>query len=249
MTGDGVNDVPAMKVADCSIAMAEGSNAAKVSSDLMLLDNDLSEMIPTVYEGRRIINNVERTAVLFLTKTVFTVLLSILFLFMNNRFPLFPIQMTLISSGTIGMPGFFLALLPNQNRVEGKFLPKTMRTSFPAGLAGSIAILIQYLTMQQFGIAENDASTISLCILLSVSLLVLGKTCLPFTRYTFPIFLASCLIVVLAFMKFPNIFFIEQLSRTTIRYTMIYCFIAVSITIFLWTISTRIYKKYMIDRG
>lgn len=88
------------------------------------MENDLSKMIPTVYEGRRVINNIERAAVLFLTKTVYMTLLAFMFIFLPNRFPLFPIQMTLIGSGVIGMPGFFLSLIPNRKRVSGSFYLK-----------------------------------------------------------------------------------------------------------------------------
>ncbi len=246
MTGDGINDVPAMKIADCSIAMAEGSNVAKISSDLVLLNNNLSEMIPTVYEGRRIINNIERTAILFLTKTVYVVLLSIVFLFLKDPFPLFPIQMTLISSGTIGIPGFFLALLPNQNRVKGKFLPKTMQVSLPAGLVATLMVFLQYLTMPVFHIPKMYRSTITLCILLSISLLILWRVCKPFNRHTASIWLFSFVLVLLAFTIFPGIFFLEQLSGGILMYTIVYCGIALLLTVLFLKISQYIVKKYQL---
>lgn len=115
MTGDGVNDVMALKEADCSIAMAQGSEAAKNIANLVLLDSDFSHLPQIVNEGRRVINNIQRTASLFLVKTTFSVILSLLTLFFIPVYPFEPIQLTLISTVSIGMPSFFLALEPIMN--------------------------------------------------------------------------------------------------------------------------------------
>ncbi|MEE0060595.1 MAG: cation-translocating P-type ATPase, partial [Acutalibacteraceae bacterium] len=122
MTGDGVNDVLALKEADCSVAMASGSQAARCVSQLVLLDSNFAAMPKVVAEGRRSINNIQRSASLFLVKTVFSTLLSLIFVFYGASYPFMPIQMTLISAFCIGFPSFVLALEPNENKIEGSFL-------------------------------------------------------------------------------------------------------------------------------
>lgn len=219
MTGDGVNDVPAFKVADCAVAMASGSDAAKLSADLVLLTDDLAEMIPTVYEGRRIINNVERATSLFLSKTTYMSVLAFVFVFLPQRFPLYPIQLTLIGSAVIGMPGFFLSLMPNHNRVSGSFLEKTMQVVLPAGLAASLTIVIHQFAMPAFGISLDYNSTISLILLLASSVRVLAKACRPFNLYTGAILMTSCLVLVLAFSFFTDFFVLETLPGRALTYT------------------------------
>ena len=122
MTGDGVNDVLALKEADCSIAMASGSDAARTVSNLVLLDSNFASMPVVVQEGRRSINNLQRSSSLFLVKTIFSALIGVLFIFINYSYPFQPIQQTLISSLTIGVPSFILALEPNNDRLCGRFI-------------------------------------------------------------------------------------------------------------------------------
>ena len=133
-TGDGVNDVLALKEADCSIAMASGSDATRNVAELVLLDSNFASMPEIVLEGRRTINNIERSATLFLVKTIYASILAIIFLFVNMPYPFMPIQLTLISTVTIGIPSFVLALEPNKERIKGKFLrnviSRALRNSF-----------------------------------------------------------------------------------------------------------------------
>lgn len=133
MTGDGVNDVLALKAADCSIAMANGSDATKSVSQLILLDSNFASMPKVVAEGRRTINNIQRSATLFLVKTIYSGLLAVMFLFMKEAYPFIPIQMSLISSITIGLPSFILALEPNKERIQGDFLRNVLIRSFAGG--------------------------------------------------------------------------------------------------------------------
>lgn len=240
MVGDGVNDVPALKQADCSVAIAQGSDAARVSADLVLMENDLSKMIPTVYEGRRVINNIERAAVLFLTKTVYMTLLAFLFIFLPNRFPLFPIQMTLIGSGVIGMPGFFLSLIPNRNRVSGNFLPKVMKLALPAGITGTIVVILHQIGMYIFNLPPGYHSTISLIILLTVSEIVLWKACQPFDKCTLSIWLLSIVTVLLAIIVMPDLFFLTKLDL----YGLIYAAVLIVIIPLLLFFIKRIYLKF-----
>ena len=134
MTGDGVNDVLALKTSDCSIAMANGSDAAKNVSQLILLDSNFSSMPKIVAEGRRTINNIERSASLFLVKTIYSCLNAILFLLIGEPYPFEPIQLSLISTVTIGIPSFVLALEPNKERIKGNFLRNVISKSLPTAL-------------------------------------------------------------------------------------------------------------------
>ncbi len=130
MTGDGVNDVLALKEADCSIAMASGSDATRNVAELVLLDSNFASMPEIVLEGRRTINNIERSATLFLVKTIYASILAIIFLFVNMPYPFMPIQLTLISTVTIGIPSFVLALEPNKERIKRQIFKKCNFKSF-----------------------------------------------------------------------------------------------------------------------
>lgn len=179
MTGDGVNDVPALKDADCSIAMVSGSDAARGSADIVLLNDNLSALIQAVYEGRRVINNIERVASLFLIKTIYSSLLSFIYIFILAPYPLIPIQMAVVSSLTIGIPSFFLALKPNRDRVEGKFLEKVLFFSIPPALAVLISILLLQILSLFFNIKQSDISTTSFIILLTIGFVALYKVSRP----------------------------------------------------------------------
>lgn len=133
MTGEGVNDVLALKDADCSVAMASGSEAATQVAQVVLLDNDFSKMPSVVLEGRRVVNNIQRLAGLFFVKNIFSFILSILSLIFKFSYPLEPSQVSFITMFTIGIPGFFLALEPDMARIEGRFLPNVMKKAIPGG--------------------------------------------------------------------------------------------------------------------
>ena len=180
MTGDGVNDIPALKTADCSIAMAGGADAARHAAQLTLLNSDFSVMPEIVLEGRRVINNITRAASLFLTKTIFSFLLSILTLVLpaNAPYPYEPIQLTFISSLTVGIPGFFLALEPSGERIRGNFLQTVLLRALPGGLAVTLcAVLSMSLTF--FGWDSTLCSTLATLVAAVVGYVVLLRTCLP----------------------------------------------------------------------
>lgn len=163
MTGDGVNDVLALKTADCSIAMANGSDATKSVSQLILLDSNFASMPKVVAEGRRTINNIQRSATLFLVKTIYAGLLAFMFLFMKEQYPFVPIQMSLISTITIGLPSFILALEPNKERIQGKFLRNVIMRALPTGLAVVLNIFaIAFLNKMEI-VSEEQYS--SLCVI------------------------------------------------------------------------------------
>lgn len=180
MTGDGVNDVLALKEADCGIAMAAGSEAARTVSDLVLLDSDFSSLPHVVAEGRRSINNLQRSAALFLTKTVFSTLLSFFFLLMPLPYPFLPIQLTLISALTIGVPSFILALEPNHERVHGRFLSNVFFKSLPAsaGMLGSVLFLS--ILSALLGYPKPLFSTLAVYATAAMGFFLVLKLCYPF---------------------------------------------------------------------
>lgn len=163
MTGDGVNDVLALKEADCSIAMANGSDATKNISKLVLLDSNFSSMPKIVAEGRRTINNIQRSASLFLVKTIYSSLLALMFLFIQEEYPFIPIQLSLISLVTIGVPSFMLALEPNKEKVKGDFLKNVISKALPTGLTVVISIFILVMLKKYNILPEQYFS--SLCVI------------------------------------------------------------------------------------
>ena len=183
MTGDGVNDVLAMKEANCSVAMASGAQAASQVAKLVLLESDFSAMPDIVAEGRRVINNIQRAATLFLVKNIFSLGLSLVSVITCWGYPLIPIHMTMISALTIGTPSFFLALEPNYERVEGKFLPTVLRKALPGGITNILAVLMAQAFGTVLGLPEAEAATICVSVLSVVGLLVLFETCKPFDKF------------------------------------------------------------------
>ena len=159
----GVNDVLALKEADCSIAMANGSDATKSVSQLILLDSNFASMPKVVAEGRRTINNIQRSAALFLVKTIYSGILALMFLFMGAAYPFVPVQLSLISTVTIGIPSFLLALEPNRERIKGRFLQNVVIRALPTSLSVAVDIFIISLLHKQ-GIIPTEAYS-SLCVI------------------------------------------------------------------------------------
>jgi len=183
MTGDGVNDVLAMRQADCAVAMAQGAQAASQVAQLVLLDSDFSAMPQIVGEGRRVINNIQRAAILFLVKNIFSLGLSLITLFTNWPYPLIPIHLTVISCLTIGVPSFFLAMEPNYERVTGPFLRGVLRRAFPGGLTNIFVVLAAQAYMMVLGLSLEQTGTVCAAILGVVGLQVLYQVCKPFDTF------------------------------------------------------------------
>ena len=183
MTGDGVNDVLALKEADCSVAMASGAQAASQVAKLVLLESDFSAMPDIVAEGRRVINNIQRAATLFLVKNIFSLGLSLVSVVTGWGYPLIPIHMTMVSALTIGIPSFFLALEPNYQQVKGKFLPTVLRKALPGGIANILAVLMAQAFGVFFGLPQAETATICVSVLSVVGLLVLFEACQPFDKF------------------------------------------------------------------
>lgn len=182
MTGDGVNDTLALKQADCSVAMAAGSDAARNVAQLVLVDNDFAAMPKVVAEGRRSINNLQRSASLFLVKTLLSMTLAVVFVFLPWQYPFQPIQMTLISAFTIGLPSFVLALEPNKDRIKGRFLENVVVKSIPGAVCAVFAILI--VNAVGYNLLRIDYEHVStLCVLLTAwtGALLIVRLSVPFT--------------------------------------------------------------------
>lgn len=229
MTGDGVNDILALKDADCSIAMASGSEAVSQVAQVVLLDSDFSKMPSVVLEGRRVVNNVQRSASLFLVKNIFSLLLSILASVLLLSYPLEPTHISLISMFTIGIPGFLLALESNKNRIEGSFLKNVLRAALPAGLTDAIVVGSLTVFKQVFNLPKADVATASTLILSFVGFMILRRISLPFNKYRLGVFLINILGMVLTLFFIPNFFKVVMIPVTSIQLTILFSFAAESI--------------------
>jgi cation-transporting ATPase E len=212
MTGDGVNDVLALLEADCSIAMASGSDAARNVAELVLVDNDFSHLPQVVAEGRQSINNLERSSSLFLEKTIFSLMVGIICI-VAPPYPLLPIQMTLISTYLIGIPSFVLALETNHERVRGNFLQNVLKTSMPAALAVVFALLAVVIGREFFAWSTQEVSSLATALVAVVGLSLLAEISRPFTPLRAILWVAMCACVVLGIVVFANFF---QVARFTV---------------------------------
>ena len=183
MTGDGVNDVLALKDADCGIAMASGAQAASQVAQLVLLDSDFGALPHVVAEGRRVINNIQRSASLFLVKNIFSVLLSVVSLVLPLTYPFLPLQLSLLGAATIGTPAFFLALEPNHERVRGRFISNVLRAALPGGITDFLLVFLAQGFCFAFDLSSDYLGTISTIVVLTVGLMVLWGICRPFNTW------------------------------------------------------------------
>lgn len=190
MTGDGVNDLLAMRESDCSIALYNGSDAARQISDLVLLTNDFAALPAAVMEGRRVINNITRTASLFLVKTIYSFLLTASSVVIGLAYPFQPVQLTLISAVTVGLPSFFLSLEPNRSRIEGNFLENVLVQAIPGGILAFIYALIAGMLGPDFGLSQLQVNTLCVYLTGTACLLVLLRVCLPLQNYRGILFFA-----------------------------------------------------------
>ena len=245
MTGDGVNDVLALKAADCSIAMANSSDATKSVSQLILLDSNFASMPKIVVEGRRTINNIQRSASLFLVKTIYSCILAIMFLIMQNSYPFVPIQMSLISLVTIGIPSFLLALEPNKEKVQGKFLQNVMIKALPTALTVALNIFVISI-LNKYGVVSQEQYS-SLCVISTgicgiILLFTLTKTRkseeskLPISIYRLTLTIILTILFMVGLTGFNWWFNISQLApimRIIIRIIIISVINFISVTILL----------------
>ncbi|MCH5201156.1 MAG: cation-translocating P-type ATPase [Oscillospiraceae bacterium] len=206
MTGDGVNDVLALKEADCSIAMQSGSDAAKHVSSLVLLDGNFASMPKVVAEGRRSVNNIQRSGTLFLTKTVYAFLLALIFIFLPLPYPFEPIQLTLISVTTIGIPSFFLALEPNTDMIRGQFIRNILRLAFPRGAAVAFCAIASVLVSEFTDLPMEGMSTLTAYTVAGVGFLALFRIMKPLRAWKIGLLAGLAVVFAGAAVLFPNMF-------------------------------------------
>ena len=206
MTGDGVNDVLALKDADCSIAMASGSQAACEAAQMVLLDSDFSKMPEVVLEGRRVVNNLERSGSLFLVKNIFSLLTSILAIYFGIKYPLAPAQISLVSMFTIGVPAFFLSQIPNHDLIHGRFITNIIRKAIPGGITDTIMVCSMTAFGLVFGLEAADISTSSTILLSIIGLMVLFSISKPMNKYKWVIFLGCAFSMVFSILRLKDFF-------------------------------------------
>lgn len=229
MTGDGVNDILAMKDADCSVAMASGSEAAAQAAQVVLLDSDFAHMPNVVIEGRRVVNNVQRSAVLFLVKNIFSILLALLSLVISFTYPLEPSQISLISMFTIGFPGFLLALEPNKNLIKGHFLKNVLIKALPAGLTDVLAVGALVVCGEVFSLPKNDIATASTMLLSVVGFMILTKISAPLNPLKNGIIIFNILGLEFCGIFLNQLFAISEMSNICVLLLIVFSFAAESL--------------------
>ena len=265
MTGDGVNDVLALKDADCSIAMASGSDAAAQASQLVLLESDFSCMPEVVLEGRRVVNNIQRSASLFLVKNIFSFLLSVASVVFMFTYPLEPSQVSLISMFTIGVPAFFLALEPNKNMIKGHFLTNVLLKALPAALTDALAVaalvifgrtfdvsstdISTAVFGQTFGVNSKDISTAATMLLAIVGFMILYKISAPMNKIRFSI-VSGCIAGLLfcsIFLK--DLFAITSMTKECIMLFVVFAIATEPVLRYLTTLVEKVKYYYLKLRG
>ncbi|MDD6211800.1 MAG: cation-translocating P-type ATPase [Clostridiales bacterium] len=226
MTGDGVNDVLALKDADCSIAMASGSEAASQVAQLVLLDSDFSKMPSVVMEGRRVVNNIERTASLFLVKNIFSLLLSVFSVILVMDYPLEAAQVSLIGMFTIGIPAFILSQEPNKNPIRGNFLSNVFLRALPAGLTDFAVVLGLVLFCQEFNVDSECMSTACTLLVSLVGFMIMYRIMSPMTKIHWAIFISMIVGLTFCMLKVSWFFAITGITHQVAMLMVLFGIIA-----------------------
>ena len=213
MTGDGVNDIPSLKAADCSIAIGGGAEATEHAAQIVLLDRDFNSLPAVVAEGRRVIGNITRTASLYLVKTLYSFVLGLIMVFLPLRYPFQPIHLTLISALSIGTPSFFLALEPSAERASGHFLKRILLRAVPGALA-VVCCAIASMILSHCGTGHTVAATMAAVAAGWIGLANLALTCRPFTRLRVAVCIAMVIGYVGALAFLPKLFLLEIYAMT-----------------------------------
>lgn len=241
MTGDGVNDVLALRQADCAISIAEGSDAARNVSELILLDSNFNSIPKIVKEGRRTINNIERSASLYITKTLYALLLIILFLFVNSQYPFIPIQLTLTSAFTIGIPSLILALEPNNELVKGNFFLNVTSVAFPTAITIIFNMILLLIAADITKISNQDISTLAVLLVATTGFMHIYKISKPLNIIRTTLLVAMIISFLIAIFGLENLF---SLSSINIYITAIYLILFLFSYLF-FNIITQVFEKYV----
>ncbi len=242
--GDGVNDVLALKTADCAVALASGSDAARNVSEVVLLDSNFDAMPHVVNEGRRTINNIERSATLFLVKTIYATVLALLFLFINRPYPFEPIQLSLTSIFTIGIPSFVLAIEPNKERIRGNFLTNVISKAMPAALTNVINILLIMIVGNLLKLSLTETTTLSVILIAFMGFTLLYKISLPFSfvRMGLMVFVISGFLI--GVLGLPDLFSLTELNLVTWIVMILLMIVSVANFNYFTNIYYKLKKKY-----
>ena len=243
MTGDGVNDVLALKEADCSVAMASGSEAARNVSQLVLTENDFAAMPQVVAEGRKTINNIERSSSLYLVKTIYSVLLSIAFIFLPMQYPFEPIQLTLVGALTIGLPSFVLALQPNKSIVKGNFTFNIIARALPAAICVFLNIIIAGIICNTTHIPFAQFSTIAVYITALVCLLLDIRLSLPINALRGTMLFVTIAALIIAFTFFGWLFSLTTLTTGGIILLVVMAAATIVVFNILYNIASNLIKN------
>lgn len=246
MTGDGVNDILAMKDADCSVAMASGSEAAAQAAQVVLLDSDFAHMPDVVYEGRRVVNNVQRSASLFLVKNIFSLLMSIFSAVFMMTYPLEPAQVSLISMFTIGVPGFLLALEPNKDRIKGKFIANVMLKALPAGITDAVVVAALVICGDVFSLPADSIGTVATMVLSVVGFMILFKISEPLNKMKYGIIALNIVGLIFSGFFLRKVFALADLSNICVLLMVVFGFAAESLFRYLTLLVEKaqaLYKK------
>lgn len=244
MTGDGVNDILAMKDADCSVAMASGSEAAAQAAQVVLLDSDFAHMPDVVYEGRRVVNNVQRSASLFLVKNIFSLLMAVFSMVLMITYPLEPAQVSLISMFTIGAPGFLLALEPNKNRIEGRFITNVLLKALPGGLTDVIAVGALVMLGSVFGLPDASVATAATLVLSVVGFMILFKISEPLNKMKYGVIFLNIFGLVFSGIFLKKLFALSDMSNRCILLMVVFGFAAESLFRYLTLIAEKLRARY-----
>ncbi len=244
MTGDGVNDVLALKEADCSIAMASGSSAARNVSELVLLSSDFDAIPKIVEEGRRTINNIERSSSLFLTKTIYSTILALIFLFVPMNYPFEPIQLSLVSSITIGIPAFILALEPNHDIISGNFFLNVLKKSLPGGLTIVLNVISVMIFTYVFKINPEEVSTMCVILVAMTGFILLYKICDKFNILRISLFFILIITFLTCIIGLRSIFEMVVLKPISVIYVLLVFTLDIGLFNLLYGICEKKLFKY-----
>lgn len=240
MTGDGVNDVLALKEADCSIAMQSGSDAARSVSNLVLLDSNFASMPLVVAEGRRSVNNLQRSGTLFLAKTIYSFILAFLFIFLPIPYPFQPIQLTLISTLSIGTPSFLLALQSNTDIIKGGFIRNILRTSMPQGIAIAVGVIISVVTCECFGLTTEAMSTVTTYVVAIIGFFTVVRVLNPVRPWKIGMLAVLMAAFVGAAIIMPNMFSLYPLDLTGFGITALTAAVGIETSLLISKVTDRL---------
>lgn len=214
MTGDGVNDILALKDADCSIAMASGSEAAAQVAQLVLLESDFSKMPAVVAEGRRVVNSLERSGSLFLVKNIFSLITSLLAISFSIAYPLVPAQVSLVSLFTIGMPAFLLSQMPNRELIRGDFMRNILRRATPGGVTDAVMVALVMLAGHTLGLAHREMSTIATIVIAVIGLAMVYRASRPLDTLKWAVLATCTLGLTASYVFLPDFFGMGRMGMT-----------------------------------